>query len=134
MKPKTDKERRNKGNNKTRILRIRCSFSEQRKIRRRAEQSGKKLSEFSREMLLTGEVIAIPKLEANEQEAVRILQRISHFFTHISNLIKTKDASWAVMTKNLSLVSLEAFKRFYNPRHRVVDEVYDILKIERNDR
>ena len=134
MKPKTDKERRNKGNNKTRILRIRCSEKEQRKIRRRAEQSGKKLSEFSREMLLTGEVIAIPKLEANEQEAVRILQRISHFFTHISNLIKTKDASWAVMTKNLSLVSLEAFKRFYNPRHRVVDEVYDILKIERNDR
>ncbi|GAD05774.1 hypothetical protein PORCRE_1482 [Porphyromonas crevioricanis JCM 15906] len=134
MKPKTDKERRNKGNNKTRILRIRCSEEEQRKIQKRAEQSGKKLSEFSREMLLTGEVIAIPKLEANEQEAVRILQRISHFFTHISNLIKTKDASWAVMTKNLSLVSLEAFKRFYNPRHRVVDEVYDILKIERNDR
>ena len=134
MKPKTDKERRNKGNNKTRILRIRCSEEEQRKIQKRAEQSEKKLSEFSREMLLTGEVIAIPKLEANEQEAVRILQRISHFFTHISNLIKTKDASWVVMTKNLSLVSLEAFKRFYNPRHRVVDEVYDILKIERNDR
>ena len=134
MKPKTDKERRNKGDNKTRILRIRCSEEEQRKIRRRAEQSGKKLSEFSREMLLTGEVIAIPKLEANEQEAVRILQRISHFFTHISNLIKTKDASWVVMTKNLSLVSLEAFKRFYNPRHRIVDEVYDILKIERYDR
>ncbi|KGN85585.1 plasmid mobilization protein [Porphyromonas gulae] len=134
MKPKTDKERRNKGDNKTQILRIRCSEEEQRKIRRRAEQSGKKLSEFCREMLLTGEVIAIPKLEANEQEAVRILQRISHFFTHISNLIKTKDASWVVMTKNLSLVSLEAFKRFYNPRHRVVDEVYDILKIERNDR
>ena len=134
MKPKTDKERRNKGNNKTRILRIRCSEEEQRKIQKCAEQSGKKLSGFSREMLLTGEVIAIPKLEANEQDSARILQRISHFFTHIFNLIKTKDASWVVMTKNLSLVSLEAFKRFYNPRHRVVDEVYDILKIERNDR
>lgn len=134
MKTKTDKEKRNKKSNKTCLLRVRCSEEEQRKIQKRAEQSGKKLSEFSREMLLTGEVIAIPKLEANEQEAVRILQRLSHFFTHISNLIKTKDASWVVMTKNLSLVSLEAFKRFYNPRHRVVDEVYNILKIERNDR
>ncbi|WP_438362469.1 plasmid mobilization protein [Porphyromonas circumdentaria] len=40
MNPKTDKERRNKGNNKTRILRIRCSEEEQRKIQKRAEQSG----------------------------------------------------------------------------------------------
>lgn len=133
MKPKTDKERRNKGNNKTRILRIRCSEEEQRKIQKRAEQSGKKLSEFSREMLLTGEVIAIPKLEANEQEAVRILQRLSHFFTHISNLIKAKDPSWVPIAKNLSCISLHSFERFYSPRYQITDEIYDVLNIKRND-
>ncbi|KGN67012.1 hypothetical protein HR09_11035 [Porphyromonas gulae] len=134
MKTKTDKEKRNKKSNKTCLLRVRCSEEEKARIQKRAERTGKKLSEFCREALLTGEIVAVPRLGEHEREAVRILQRISHFFTHISNLIKTKDASWVVMTKNLSLVSLEAFKRFYNPRHRVVDEVYDILKIERNDR
>lgn len=134
MKPKTDKERRNKGDNKTQILRIRCSEEEQRKIRRRAEQSGKKLSEFSREMLLTGEVIAIPKLEANEQEAIRVLQRVSYFFSHISNLIKTKDPSWGTIAKNLSCISLHAFERFYSPRYRITDEIYDVLNMKRNDR
>ncbi|KGN98239.1 hypothetical protein HQ36_04890 [Porphyromonas gingivicanis] len=133
MKPKTDKERRNKGDNKTQILRIRRSEEEQRKIRRRAEQSGKKLSEFCREALLTGEIVAVPQLGEHEREAIRVLQRVSYFFSHISNLIKAKDPSWVPIAKNLSCISLHSFERFYSPRYQITDEIYDVLNIKRND-
>ena len=73
MKPKTDKERRNKGDNKTCLLRVRCSEEEKIKIQKRAERTGKKFSEFCREALLTGEIIAVPQLREHEREAIRVL-------------------------------------------------------------
>lgn len=89
MKSKTDKEKRNKKSNKTCLLRVRCSEEEKVRIQKRAERTGKKLSEFCREALLTGEIIAVPQLGEHEREAIRVLQRVSYFFCHISNLIKT---------------------------------------------
>uniref|UniRef100_A0AB33J2T2 Mobilization protein n=1 Tax=Prevotella sp. GTC17254 TaxID=3236794 RepID=A0AB33J2T2_9BACT len=133
MKAKTDKEKRNKGDNKTQTLRIRCSEEEKTRIQKRAERTGKKLSEFGREALLTGEIVAVPQLGEHEREAIRVLQRVSYFFSHISNLIKTKDPSWVPIVKNLSCISLHAFERFYSPRYRITDEVYDVLNIKRND-
>ena len=133
MKAKTDKEKRNKGDNKTQILRIRCSEEEKARIQKRAERTGKRLSEFCRETLLTGEIVAVPQLGEHEREAIRVLQRVSYFFSHISNLIKTKDPSWVAIAKNLSCISLHAFERFYSPRYRITDEVYDVLNIKRND-
>jgi hypothetical protein len=112
MKPKTDKEKRNKGDNKTQILRIRCSEEEKTRIQKRAERTCKKLSEFCREALLTGKIVAVPQLGEHEREAIRVLQRVSYFFCHISNLIKTKDPSWVTIAKNLSCISLHAFEQF----------------------
>lgn len=133
MKRKTDHSDRDRSRNRTQILRVRCSVEEKAKIRAKAQQTGKKLSEFCREALLVGEVIAVPTWSGNEQEAVRVLQRVAHFFTHISSLIKKKDPAWLPVTKNLAFISLEAFKRFYHPRHRIPDEVYNLLNIERDD-
>lgn len=133
MKQKTDKEQRNKKSNKTCLLRVRCSEEEKTRIQKRAEQTGKKLSEFCREALLTGEIVAVPQLGEHEREAIRVLQRVSYFFNHISNLIKTKDPSWVAIAKNLSCISLYAFQRFYSPRYRITDEVYDVLNMKRND-
>jgi len=124
MKPKTDKEKRNKKSNKTCLLRVRCSEEEKIRIQKRAERTGKKLSEFCREALLTGEIVAVPQLGEHEREAIRVLQRVSYFFSHISNLINAK---------NLSCISLHAFERFYSPRYQITDEIYDVLNIKRND-
>jgi len=129
MKPKTDKEKRNK----TCLLRVRCSEEEKARIQKRAERTGKKLSEFCREALLTGEIVAVPQLGEHEREAIRVLQRVSYFFSHISNLIKTKAPSWVAIAKNLSCISLHAFERFYSPRYRITDEIYDVLNMKRND-
>lgn len=133
MKPKTDKEKRNKKSNKTCLLRVRCSEEEKTRIQKRVERTGKKLSEFCREALLTGEIVAVPQLGEHEREAIRVLQRVSYFFSHISNLIKAKDPSWVPIAKNLSCISLYAFQRFYSPRYRITDEVYDVLNMKRND-
>lgn len=136
MKPKRDKEKQNKKTNKTnktQFIRIRCSEEEKARIQKRAERTGKKLSEFCRETLLTGEIIAVPQLGEHEREAIRVLQRVAYFFSHISNLIKTKDPSWVTIAKNLSYISLHAFERFYSPRYRITDEVYDLLNMKRND-
>src|SRR3712207_9580771 len=104
MKAKTDKEKRNKGDNKTQILRVRCSEEEKARIQKRAERTGKKLSEFCREALLTGEIVAVPQLGEHEREAIRVLQRVSYFFSHISNLIKTKAPSWVAIADRKSVV------------------------------
>ena len=85
-------------------------------------------------MLLNGEVAAVPKMTANEREAIAILQHTGRFYGQISNLIKVKDERWVHITQNLSLFAKEAFKRFYDPHFRVDDEIYKVLNMTRDDR
>ncbi len=115
MKPKTDKEKRDKKSNKTCLLRVRCSEEEKARIQKRTERAGKRLSEFCREALLTGEIVAVPQLREHEREAIRVLQRVSYFFSHISNLIKTKDPSWVAIAKNLSCIFTTRFRAILQP-------------------
>ena len=120
--------------NKTEFIKIRCILEEKHSIKSKAESSGRKYSEYCREILLNGEVTAVPKMTDNEREAIAILQHTGRFYGQISNLIKVKDERWLLITKNLSLCAKEAFKRFYDPHFRVDDEVYKVLNLTRNDR
>ncbi len=70
----------------------------------------------------------------NEKEALAILRQTALFYAHISNLIKVKDASWVDTTKVLATYAKIAFKRFFNPRYRVNEEVFKRLNIEDHDR
>ena len=120
--------------NKTEFIKVRCTLEEKQRIKAKAESIGRKFSEYCREILLNGEVVAVPPMTDNEREAIAILQRIGRFYGQISNLIKVKDESWVPITKNLSLCAKEAFKRFYDPHFRVGDDVYKVLSLTRNDR
>ena len=120
--------------NKTEFIKVRCTIEEKLRIKAKAESTGRKFSDYCREMLIGGEVIAVPKMTDNEREAIAILQRTGIFYGQISNLIKVKDEDWLHITKNLSLCAKEAFKRFYDPYFRVDDEVYKVLNLPRNDR
>ncbi|MCL6749223.1 hypothetical protein DEM91_11540 [Prevotella sp. TCVGH] len=120
--------------NKTEFIKIRCILEEKHSIKSKAESTGRKYSEYCREILLNGEVTAVPKMTDNEREAIAILQHTGRFYGQISNLIKVKDERWLLITKNLSLCAKEAFKRFYDPHFRVDDEVYKVLNLTRNDR
>lgn len=120
--------------NKTEFIKVRCTLEEKQRIKSKAESTGRKFSDYCREILLNGEVIAIPKMTDNEREAIAILQHTGRFYGQISNLIKIKDERWVHITQNLSLCAKEAFKRFYDPHFRVVDEIYKVLNMTRNDR
>ena len=120
--------------NKTEFIKVRCTCEEKQRIKSRAESTGRKFSEYCRETLLNGEVTAVPKMTDNEREAIAILQQTGKFYGQVSNLIKVKDERWVLLTKNLSLCAKEAFKRFYDPRFRVDDEIYKVLNLTRDDR
>lgn len=120
--------------NKTEFIKVRCTLEEKQRIKSRAESTGRKFSDYCREILLNGEVVAVPPMGANEREAIAFLGQTAKFYAQISNLIKVKDERWVRITKNLSLCAKDAFKRFYDPRFRVDDDIYKVLNIRRDDR
>ena len=128
------KDNEEKQMNKTEFIKVRCSLEEKQRIRSRAESTGRKFSEYCREILLNGEVVVVPKMTDNEREAIAILQRTGMFYGQISNLIKVKDKAWVPITKNLSICAKEAFKRFFDPHFRIGDDIYKILNLPRYDR
>ena len=120
--------------NKTEFIKVRCTLEEKQRIRSKVESTGRKFSDYCREILLNGEVTAVPKMTENEREAICILQHTGRFYGQISNLIKVKDERWVHITQNLSLFAKEAFKPFYDPHFRVDDEIYKVLNMTRDDR
>ena len=120
--------------NKTEFIKVRCTLEEKQRIKSKAESTGRKFSDYCREILLSGEIISVPKMTDNEKEAIAILQHTGKFYGQISNLIIVKDERWVHITQNLSLCAKEAFKRFYDPHFRVDDEIYKVLNMTRNDR
>ena len=120
--------------NKTEFIKVRCTLEEKQRIKSKAESAGRKFSDYCREILLNGEVVAVPKMTDNEKEAIAVLHRTGMYYAQVSNLIRIKDESWAPITKNLSICAKEAFKRFYDPKFRVDDEIYKVLNMRRDDR
>ncbi|AOH40001.1 hypothetical protein C7123_09310 [Tannerella serpentiformis] len=131
MKKHNKKE--DKKPNKTAFIRVRCTAEEKERIRSRAANAGRKYSDYCREMLLGGSVVAVPPMSENEREALAILRQTALFYARISNLIKVKDASWVDATKALATYAKIAFKRFFSPCYRVDEEVFKRLNIERHD-
>ena len=120
--------------NKTEFIKVRCTREEKQRIRSKAESTGRKFSDYCREILLNGEVIAVPKMTDNEREAIELLRRTAYFFSHISNLIKVKDDAWVLITQSLSYLAREAFKRFFNPKYHIEEGAIKLLNLMENDR
>ena len=120
--------------NKTEFIKVRCTREEKQRIRSKVESTGRKFSDYCREILLNGEVAAVPKMTDYEREAIELLRRTAYFFSHISNLIKVKDDAWVLITQSLSYLSREAFKRFFNPKYRIEERAIKLLNLMENDR
>ena len=119
--------------NKTEFIKIRCTLEEKQLIKSKSESTGRKFSDYCREILLNDEVIAVPKMTDNEREAIELLRRTTYFL-HISNLIKVKDDAWVLITQSLSYLAREAFKRFFNPKYHTEERVIKLLNLMENDR
>ena len=120
--------------NKTEFIKVRCTSEEKQRIKSKAESAGRKFSDYCREILLNGEVAAVPKMTDNEKEAIAVLHRTGMYYAQVSNLIRIKDESWVPITKNLSICAKEAFKRFFDPHFRIGDDIYKVLNLPRYDR
>ena len=120
--------------NKTEFIKVRCTLEEKQRIKSKSESTGRKFSDYCREILLNGEVIAVPKMTDNERETIELLRRTTYFFLHISNLIKVKDDAWVLITQSLSYLAREAFKRFFNPKYRIEERAIKLLNLMENDR
>ena len=120
--------------NKTEFIKVRCTLEEKQLIKSKSESTERKFSDYCREILLNGEVIAVPKMTDNEREAIELLRRTAYFFSHISNLIKVKDDAWVLVTQSLSYLAREAFKRFFNPKYRIEERAIKLLNLMENDR
>ena len=131
---KKHNKKKDKKPNKTAFIKVRCTAEEKERIRSRAANAGRKYSDYCREMLLGGSVIAIPPMGDNEREALAILRQTALFYAHISNLIKVKDTSWVDATKALATYARIAFKRLFSPRYQIPEEVFKRLNIEDHDR
>ena len=129
--PKDKEEQRM---NKTEFIKVRCTLEEKQRIKSKAESTGRKFSDYCREILLNGEVAAVPKMTENEREAIAVLHRTGIYYAQVSNLIRIKDESWVPITKNLSICAKEAFKRFFDPHFRIDDDIYKVLNLTRDDR
>ena len=120
--------------NKTEFIKVRCTLEEKQRIKSKAESTGRKFSDYCREILLNGEVIAVPKMTDNEREPIELLRRTAYFFSHISNPIKVKDDAWVLITQSFSYLAREAFKRFFNPKYRIEERAIKLLNLMENDR
>ena len=120
--------------NKTEFIKVRCTLEEKQRIKSKSESAGRKFSDYCREILLNGEVIAVPTMTDNEREAIEVLRRTAYFFSHISNLIRVKDDAWVLIIQSLSYLAREAFKRFFNPKYRIEERAIKLLNLMENDR
>ena len=74
--------------NKTEFIKVRCTLEEKQRIKSKAESAGRKFSDYCREILLNGEVAAVPKMTDNEREAICILQCTGRFPTSSRSRMK----------------------------------------------
>ena len=55
--------------NKTEFIKVRCTLEEKQRIKSKAESAGRKFSDYCREILLNGEVTAVPKMTEHERRS-----------------------------------------------------------------
>lgn len=101
---------------KTDELKIRCTQQEKICIIERAKSAGKSLSEFTREMLLKGKVVAVPRFTELELEGIRYLKKYEHYFTLIGNYIKKRDGRLFAETRDLIELIKKVIEHFFSPK------------------
>lgn len=87
--------------NKSSELKIRCTAEEKIRITKRAKLAGKNLSEFAREMLLNGKVVASPKFTELQEYGIAILHDYVKKFTLLGNFLKSRDGRLYTETESL---------------------------------
>lgn len=96
-------------NRKTDTIKLRCTQTEKKLISKLAQRCGLTLSEYCRQQIRQGQVVAIPQLAEPEIEYFQILKTYCTNFNRISNLIKDRDPDLVSEVRNFvrELASLQ---------------------------
>ncbi|WP_436417574.1 hypothetical protein KCV26_15610 [Petrimonas sulfuriphila] len=100
--------------NKSSELKIRCTPEEKKRIASRAESVGKTLSEFAREMLLKGKVVAPPKFTELQEYGIKMLYDYAKKFTYIGNYLQSRDGRLYTEIEVLISEIKAVIKQFFN--------------------
>ena len=98
---------------KTGELKIRCTQADKKRIAEKAKSAGKSLSEFTREMLLKGKVVAAPQFSEMQQIGIKLLYQYANRFTYIGNFIKSRDGKLYAETQSLVKEIREVIEQFF---------------------
>ncbi|MCD8173082.1 MAG: hypothetical protein LUD76_06430 [Alistipes sp.] len=98
---------------KDQTIRFRCSPSEKARITLRAETSGFGISEYCRQMALTGKILATPRLTPEEIDYFKQLKMERKNWIAINNLFRNKDPEFARQVKVHLQRSEFLLDRFY---------------------
>jgi len=101
--------------NKTSELKIRCTPEEKNRIAKRAKSVGKTLSEFAREMLLNGKVVAPPKFTELQEYGIALLHDYVKKFTLLGNYIKSRDGRLYLEAESLITQIRGVIRQFFIP-------------------
>lgn len=102
--------------NKTSELKIRCTPNEKERIVKRAKSAGKNLSEFAREMLLNGKVVAPPKFTELQEYGIALLHEYVKKFIMLSNFLKSRDSRLYRETQSLISEIRKVIEQFFIPK------------------
>lgn len=100
-------------NNKDSELKIRCTQADKKCIAEKAKSAGKSLSEFTREMLLKGKVVAAPQFSEMQQIGIKLLYQYANRFTYIGNFMKSRDSKLYTETQSLVKEIREVIEQFF---------------------
>ncbi|WP_295936172.1 hypothetical protein [uncultured Alistipes sp.] len=98
---------------KNRTVKFRCSESEKERIEGLAQRAGMNLSEYCRQMCLTGRILATPKLTPEEVSYFRALKDHRNGLARISNLIRMRSPELVVVIREYLDKSQELQSRFF---------------------
>lgn len=102
--------------NKSSELKIRCTPDEKNRISKRAKSAGKNLSEFAREMLLNGKVVAPPKFTELQEYGIKLLHDYVKKFTYLGNYFKSRDGRLYIETESLIKEIRGIIRQFFLPK------------------
>lgn len=98
---------------KSKIVRFRASAPEKERIEGMARRAGMILSEYCRQMCLTGRILATPKLTPEEISYFKALKEHNSGFARLSNLIRNKQPGlYSAIAEHLEN-SRELYNRFF---------------------
>lgn len=95
---------------KNKTVRFRTSESEKERIEGMADRAGMTLSEYCRQICLTGRILAAPKLTPNEVLYFKALKEHNNGFSRLTNLIRQRQPGLAQAIEE----HMEQSKRLYN--------------------